>query len=131
MPARWKYRLCAALGSVMLTTAIEVRSQVIDMNIRLPLCADGSDIYAGVARRRDRGRPMESQLETPIPPPPGSSIDLSGVQTRAHNRLVREIYGHPQWTPDEVAERWQERCKTNRGKPKSKENSMIVVDTLL
>ena len=101
-----------------------------NMQIHLPPCNAGPAIYAAVARRRDQGRAIQSQLEKVIEGPPGSTADLSRTQVDLHNHLVREIYEHPNWTPDEVAHRWRIRCEKQVADPKKRLPQEVVVGTL-
>lgn len=121
---------CFPLALVPSLGATAAEIQIPKMQIHLPPCNAGPEIYAAVARRRDQGRAMPTQLRKAIEGPSGSTAHLSHIQVDLHNRLVREIYAHPDWTPDEVAHRWLIRCKKNMEDPKKHLPSGVVVETL-
>lgn len=131
MDCPFRMRIRWLLVCALMWPAISVQAAIPDMRVHLPTCYAGPDTYAGVTRRRDQGRPMDTQFQKAVLPPPGSSVDLSAIQTRVHNRLVREIYEHPEWTPDEVAKRWLDRCKANTQNPNAHLPPTIGVETLL
>lgn len=98
--------------------------------VEMPPCSSGPEIYRNVARVRDAGIAPQVQLQTPINAPPTEGHRRSIEAANAHNRLVRQIYAHPGWTPDDVAQRWLNRCKAYESRTYKDEHPVVVVNSL-
>ena len=80
-----------------------------NMMIQLPRCQGVERSYAAVATARDKGLPIEQRIRVV----PQDNTNGAAVAAKAHNRIVREIYSHREWTPEEVADRWLTRCRAD------------------
>lgn len=98
--------------------------------VEMPPCSSGPEIYRNVARVRDAGVALQVQLQTPINAPPTEGHRRSIEAANAHNALVRQIYAHPGWTPDDVAQRWLNRCKAYESRAHKDEHPVVVVNSL-
>lgn len=100
------------------------------MAVTLPACSSGPDIYRNVARERDAGYPISTQLHTPISAATPSGHQRSVISAQTHNKLVHEIYAHLGWSPNEVAQRWLERCRIFESHARKGDHPVVVVDSL-
>jgi hypothetical protein len=98
--------------------------------VREPYCARGPEIYRNVAKDRDSGHRKEYDYREWVVGPPGPNQNRSRVEAEQHNKLVREIYAHPEWSPDEVAKRWLTQCKAHLDRRTNDGAPWVIVDTL-
>jgi hypothetical protein len=98
--------------------------------VEMPPCSSGPEIYRNIARVRDAGIALETQLQTPIDAPPTEGHRRSFEAANAHNKLVRQIYAHPGWTPDDVALRWLNHCKAYESRAHKDQHPVVVVHSL-
>lgn len=98
--------------------------------IRQSYCASGPTIYKNVAKMLDSGLKKEIDYWQWSPGPSGPDQYRTNVEAEHHNKLVREIYAHPQLKPDEVAERWLSQCKAHFDRRTRGGAPWILVDTL-
>ncbi|WP_429200075.1 hypothetical protein [Luteibacter sp. W1I16] len=110
--------------------AIPVSHGQSGMAVTLSACSSGPQIYRNVARERDAGYPISTQLHTPISAATPSGHQRSVISAQTHNKLVHEIYAHAGWSPDEVAQRWLERCRIFESHARKGDHSVVVVDSL-
>lgn len=119
--------LCLLLSSI---PTLALAGVVPLSTVRTPTCAIGPTTYRNVARDRDSGHRKEFDYMAWAVGPPGPDKDRARVEAEQHNKLVREIYAHPEWSPDEVAERWRRQCKAHSDRRTNGGAPWIIVDTL-
>jgi hypothetical protein len=93
-------------------------------------CAIGPTTYRNAARNRDSGRRKEFDHMAWTMGPPGPDRDRAKIEAEQHNKLVRKICAHPEWSPDEVADRWRRECKAHSDRRTNGGAPWIIVDTL-
>lgn len=102
----------------------------IGTTVALPPCSSGPEIYRNVARERDAGYAIQTQLHSPVNGATPEGHRRSITATNTHNRLVRQIYAHIDWTPDDVAERWLNKCKAYESRAVKDDHPVVVVTSL-
>lgn len=114
-----------------LASAVSAAQGIVPLpTVRQPWCAAGPDIYKDVAKIRDSGLKKEANYHQWTLGPPGPNQNRAKVEAEQHNKLVREIYAHPEWTPDEVAQRWLQQCKAHLDRRTNGGAPWVIVDTL-
>jgi hypothetical protein len=98
--------------------------------VKVPYCESGPRIYRSVAVDRDAGYKKELNYHEWFVASPGPNRDRSRLEAEQHHKLVREIYRHPEWSPDEVAARWLKQCEAHSGRRTNGGAPWIIVDTL-
>jgi len=131
MPWKLAMRRKAALVLIIFLLASQapiVRARM--GTVILPPCSSGPEIYRNVARTRDAGIAAQTQLQAPIEAATPEGHRRSVTATNTHNKLVHQIYAHPSWTPDDVAERWLSHCRAYESRASKDDHPVVVVTSL-